>query len=166
MLTCGTESWGEVVDSLRAALHPADFWEVGDTKKGLTMGDMAGMQRFVWTTPVGERKLAILPGASTWRAEVTNALLKLLEEPPAYLHFLLLSEQDTVLPTLRSRIHVYPLVGKRAISVWGTTIRRCKLDTGVGRLRAKELLYLTPLLHASSNAVSLAESVTHELTFL
>lgn len=52
----------------------------------------------------GRRKILIFPRAQDMNATGQNALLKLLEEPPAYAMFLLLADAaEKLLPTIRSR---------------------------------------------------------------
>lgn len=52
----------------------------------------------------GKRKVYIIPRAGLLTEEAQNALLKLLEEPPAYAVFLLLTDNaEKLLPTVRSR---------------------------------------------------------------
>ena len=52
----------------------------------------------------GRRKIYIIPRANTMQAPAQNALLKLLEEPPAYCSFLLLTDTaEKLLETVRSR---------------------------------------------------------------
>ena len=58
----------------------------------------------------GIRKVYIIPNAGTMTREAQNALLKVLEEPPAYAVFLLLCTRATeLLPTIRSRSQIYSL---------------------------------------------------------
>lgn len=52
----------------------------------------------------GERKIFVFPRAQDMNEAAQNALLKILEEPPAYGVFLLLAETpEMLLPTIRSR---------------------------------------------------------------
>ena len=52
----------------------------------------------------GDRKVAMIDDAELMNAESANALLKTLEEPPAYsLMILLATDPDALLPTIRSR---------------------------------------------------------------
>lgn len=58
----------------------------------------------------GERKVYILEGADRMNASAQNAMLKLLEEGPAYAAFLLLSENaGGILETVRSRCETLTL---------------------------------------------------------
>lgn len=54
--------------------------------------------------PIGAHKVAIIEDADRLGGEAANALLKILEEPPAYAHFFLTTTQPgQLLPTIRSR---------------------------------------------------------------
>ncbi len=54
------------------------------------------------------RKFYIIPRADTMNVQAQNAMLKILEEPPPYVMFLLLCERaDDLLPTIRSRAPIY-----------------------------------------------------------
>ena len=54
------------------------------------------------------RKFYIIPKADTMNVQAQNAMLKILEEPPPYVMFLLLCERaDDLLPTIRSRAPIY-----------------------------------------------------------
>ena len=57
-----------------------------------------------------ERKVYVIRDADTMNASAQNAALKLLEEPPAHVAFLLLcAEPEALLPTVRSRCEVLRL---------------------------------------------------------
>jgi hypothetical protein len=59
-----------------------------------------------------ERKVYILPDAAVLNRSAANAFLKLLEEPPSWVVFILLGERlKDFLPTIRSRCGVVNLVG-------------------------------------------------------
>ena len=51
-----------------------------------------------------KKKIYIVPDASKMTVQAQNALLKTLEEPPAYCHIMLIADNtDVLLPTIRSR---------------------------------------------------------------
>ena len=53
----------------------------------------------------GERRIFIIPEAEKMTVQAQNAILKTIEEPPAYAMILLLAEQEeALLPTIRSRV--------------------------------------------------------------
>jgi DNA polymerase-3 subunit delta' len=63
------------------------------------------------------RRVILLDPAEGLNAYAANALLKLLEEPPGQVHFLLISHRpDRLLPTIRSRcqtVAFHPVAGER-----------------------------------------------------
>ena len=66
-----------------------------------------------------KRKVYLIPRAQDLGLPGQNALLKLIEEPPAYAAFVLLSENpDKLLPTIRSRcveLHLAPLTSAQML---------------------------------------------------
>lgn len=63
-------------------------------------------KHFLSLSPLnGDRKAVIIDKAHTMQAEAQNALLKILEEPPASATIILVTSQvDGILPTVRSRV--------------------------------------------------------------
>ena len=69
----------------------------------------------------GPRKIYVIPRAQNMTDSAQNALLKLMEEPPAYVVFLLLTDNaEKLLPTVRSRCAELRLepVGEREALPW------------------------------------------------
>ncbi len=63
-----------------------------------------------YTLPLGERRVYLIAGAERMNEEAANAFLKLLEEPPGAVSFVLaVSRQRSVLDTIRSRCHRIPV---------------------------------------------------------
>lgn len=63
----------------------------------------------------GERKVYLIRDAGSMNAAAQNALLKMLEEPPAFVSFVLLAESDRqLLDTVRSRCVIINLNGSEA----------------------------------------------------
>ena len=58
---------------------------------------------WLYLTPIGDRKLAIIKDCQYLNASSGNVLLKSLEEPPKSVTFLLFSGNNSVLPTIYSR---------------------------------------------------------------
>jgi hypothetical protein len=77
-------------------------------KEKIGIDQVKAMIRSAQFTPVqGKRKVCLIPHAEALTLEAANALLKVLEEPPRRLNFLLLVEQPSdVLPTILSRSQV------------------------------------------------------------
>ena len=85
-------------------IHP-DIIQVGEDGKDLTVGQARQARSDAYIRPnEGARKVYIFHNAQNMNPPAQNALLKLLEEGPAYAAFLLLTENPgAVLTTIRSR---------------------------------------------------------------
>lgn len=97
---------------LRAGSHP-DFFELQpeEADKPIRVDQVRELVDFVvQTAQLGGRKLVLLEPAEAMNLNAANALLKVLEEPPADVVFLLVSDAlQKLLPTLRSRCRIFPL---------------------------------------------------------
>lgn len=85
--------------------HP-DFITVDDPEKKHVSVDLVRSAREdIYIRPnEGKRKIYMIPRAQDMRVEAQNALLKVLEEPPAYGVFILLTDNpEKLLTTVRSR---------------------------------------------------------------
>lgn len=86
--------------------HPDITYLQSDSRnKSIKVDDIRKMQLESYQTPQrGLRRVIILMGTEQMNLSASNALLKILEEPPAHLTFILLAEQiGTILPTILSR---------------------------------------------------------------
>lgn len=93
--------------------HP-DVITVDSDKATVPVSLIREMQTDAYTRPnEGRRKVYIIPRAQDMQAPAQNALLKLLEEPPSYCAFLLLTDSaEKLLTTVRSRaveLNLFPL---------------------------------------------------------
>ncbi len=97
--------------------HP-DFITVDDPEKKNVPVDLIRQARAdIFIQPnESEHKIYLFPRAQDMRVEAQNALLKVLEEPPKYGVFILLTDNpEKLLPTVRSRcaeLSLRPLDGK------------------------------------------------------
>lgn len=89
-----------------AGIHP-DITCVGllEDKREISVGQIRALRADVYIRPnEAERKVYLIDPADKMNDEAQNALLKVLEEGPAYAAFLLLAEQPgQMLTTIRSR---------------------------------------------------------------
>ncbi len=88
-----------------SGIHP-DVITVDDPEKKTVSVDMArGAKSDLYIRPnEGARKIYIFPRAQDMNPAAQNALLKVMEEPPEYGVFLLLTDRaERLLPTVRSR---------------------------------------------------------------
>ncbi|MFR1052656.1 MAG: ATP-binding protein, partial [Lachnospirales bacterium] len=85
-------------------IHP-DVITIGDDGKGITVAQSRQIRADAYVRPnEAPRKVYVIQNAQTMNASAQNALLKLLEEGPAYAAFLLLTDNPAaLLPTVRSR---------------------------------------------------------------
>ena len=88
-----------------ADTHP-DYITVDDPEKKTVSVDLIRQARAdMYVRPnEGDKKIYCIPRAQDMRPEAQNALLKVMEEPPEYGVFLLLTDNpEKLLPTIRSR---------------------------------------------------------------
>ncbi|MBO5837869.1 MAG: DNA polymerase III subunit [Oscillospiraceae bacterium] len=88
-----------------ADTHP-DYITVDDPEKKTVSVELIRQARAdMYVRPnEGDKKIYCIPRAQDMRPEAQNALLKVMEEPPAYGVFLLLTDNpEKLLPTIRSR---------------------------------------------------------------
>ena len=98
-----------------AAIHPDLITLQAEAGKGLSIGAVRDLQTDVLLRPnEAERKVYILPQAGLMEGRTQNALLKLLEDGPAYAMFLLLTDNPkSLLETVRSRCQTLAVDGRR-----------------------------------------------------
>ncbi|MFQ3547296.1 MAG: hypothetical protein SNJ56_03080, partial [Termitinemataceae bacterium] len=78
--------------------------------------------------PLGKRKLLVIENADKMQDSSRNALLKLLEEPPATTQIVLCTPRKTsLLPTIRSRLRPYQFV-QRSRDIEAQVLRRVFRD--------------------------------------
>ena len=90
---------------IRAGIHP-DVIVVDDAeKKTVSVELVRQLQADAFVHPnEGKRKIYVIPRAQDMTESAQNALLKIIEEPPSYAVFLLLTDNaEKLLPTVRSR---------------------------------------------------------------
>ena len=91
-------------------IHP-DIVRVGDDGKDISVAQVRALRADAYIRPnEAERKVYILENAQTMNASAQNAMLKRLEDGPAYAVFFLLAENGSaLLPTVRSRCETLEL---------------------------------------------------------
>ena len=105
---CGT---CEACRKMESGVHP-DFITVDDPEKKTVPVDLIRQARAdIYIQPnEGKRKIYLFPRGQDMGIPGQNALLKILEEPPSYGVFLLLTDNpERLLPTVRSRCTELPL---------------------------------------------------------
>ncbi len=94
---------------LQKGIHPdLSVLEREPDKRELTVAQVRALRQEAWIRPnEAMRRVFLLPEADCLNLSAQNALLKVLEEPPAHAAFLLLGESPApFLPTVRSRCQV------------------------------------------------------------
>lgn len=111
-LFVGPEGVGKrtVARELFSSLCGGDFnvKEVG-VEKPVTVDEVRDISSWLFTKPTsGSGKAVIIDRADEMRGEAANALLKTLEEPPAYAYICLIGRnEESILPTIRSRCRIF-----------------------------------------------------------
>src|SRR4051812_635665 len=99
-------AWPSIWEEYSSTVHPSDTWAPEDWSKPLALKEIRAVQHFASQGAVGNGRLIALPCADQLTRETANALLKLLEEPPAGVSTLLFGETDRMLATIRSRVRI------------------------------------------------------------
>lgn len=88
-----------------AGIHPDLITIEGEKGKDITVGQIRALRADAYIRPnEGARKVYLIPEAQSMNLNAQNAVLKLLEEGPAYAAFLLVTENTgSLLSTIRSR---------------------------------------------------------------
>lgn len=84
--------------------HP-DLISAGTQQKPPSIDECRQLQSELALHPVSSsRRLAVIWAADKLSQEASNCLLKITEEPPAHGSILFMSEEDSLIPTIKSRI--------------------------------------------------------------
>jgi len=85
-------------------------------QKAIGIEDIRNFQKKIYLKPIKSKaKAVILDGSNGLTIEAQNALLKLLEEPPANtIIYITISNKDLILPTIISRCKIINLKDKEA----------------------------------------------------
>jgi len=153
LLVLPARHWEALEQEVVAQLHSADYWKPAGLDKPAGAAEVRSLIQFAARSPVGSLKVALLPWAERMNQESANALLKLLEEPPVYLSLLLLGEQPSILPTIRSRVRLLPPAPEFATIqeqvVWSDIVATHSLEDKKNREWLRSLLYMHSLTHQS-----------------
>jgi len=97
---------GELLERIVAAATPVAAQVRSDT---ISIGQVRRLAAWAHLTAAGTRKIALIENADRMQDSARNALLKLLEEPPASVHLILLTtRRAAIIPTILSRLRPYP----------------------------------------------------------
>ncbi|HJN38019.1 MAG TPA: hypothetical protein QF353_04515 [Gammaproteobacteria bacterium] len=92
---------------MKSNSHP-DYWEAVNDKS-VAIDDIRSILNFIYLKPrSASKRIVYIPFAEKLTLQASNALLKILEEPPAHAVFILGVENDALLlPTILSRCIVF-----------------------------------------------------------
>ena len=95
----------EIVQKKLAGKNHPDFYQLS-SEEDIKIEDVRELQKWLFMPPLeASKKIAIIENAQHLNASCSNALLKTLEEPPAYaLIILMTNSASRVLQTIRSRL--------------------------------------------------------------
>jgi DNA polymerase-3 subunit gamma/tau len=103
---------GELLERIAAAAAPVAAQVRSDT---ISIGQVRRLAAWAHLTAAGSRKIAIIENSDRMQDSARNALLKLLEEPPAFVHLILLTtRRAAIIPTILSRLRPYSFPARTA----------------------------------------------------
>lgn len=99
--------------------HP-DIFETDGIKgksKNFTVDAIREIRDDAFVIPnESDKKIYILKNGSNMNEQAQNAILKILEEPPSYVYFIIVTEsKSTMLETVLSRVQVYSLLSDEGV---------------------------------------------------
>lgn len=75
-----------------------------------------------------DREYFIILNAPSYSIEAQNALLKILEEPPQNVHFVLIApSKNALLPTILSRLHIHTHTSKKTFAPFELNLKKLTL---------------------------------------
>jgi DNA polymerase III delta prime subunit len=103
---CGECSVCKGIDSY---MYP-DIEIINKDEQGVKIDDVRELILNAIESPYkAKKKIYILNGVEKLRKESANALLKIIEEPPKNLYFILLSKSMNIIPTIKSRVMTFAI---------------------------------------------------------
>lgn len=146
-------------------IHRLDVTIV-ESEKSIGIEDVRNMQKTVFLKPLrGSKKAVVIKNAHTATIQAQNALLKLLEEPPANaLMILTASKKEFLLPTILSRCSVIEEVSKEQkeahgqlhhpiLTVPSSSAKGLHLAQEAGKTREDALAFLEEAITATHTAL-------------
>lgn len=155
-----SSEWEWLISQLSSLVHVADFWIASHNGKPIPIGEVRALQYFAAQSPVGAKKIAVLPSLEELSPVASNALLKIVEEPPPYFQIVILSETDNFLPTLNSRLQILQFKAESATidSKWKSALKALNTGESPDRRKIQSLLYAHSLTHTGINSSQVIDS--------
>lgn len=172
-------AWLELNLTFSKQVHPADFWTSFYLEKSMTMEQVRDLLRFAYTTPSDQKKMVVLFGGDLLSLSVSNALLKLVEEPPDYLSLIIVSETNQLIPTVLSRLSTLEasqisanIIKDSAFNQlsdgergqWQQYMNELDLSKDQNLKQAEEALFISSLTHLGIRVKTVTETLkkTHD----
>ena len=131
---------GQCVDCLlfQAQTHGDFYWIGRDKTAAIGVDDIRAMQKNAYQTAQrGQAKIFFIASAENMTLPATNALLKVLEEPPMHCYFILTSTTQRALPaTVFSRCQAYRFAAtiSPAMEAWLATATQAQYSLPLLRI--------------------------------
>ncbi|KTD22312.1 DNA polymerase III, delta' subunit [Legionella lansingensis] len=144
--------------------HP-DFYYVQPEKTGgmIKIDQIRDLQTIAFTSPqLGRQRLIVIGPAEKMNPAAANALLKLLEEPPSTIMFVLIAEQiSTILPTILSRCQQWRFSFAEILEADYLTIGESYTETSVrGEIFKQHPIIIQDLLDVMNGHTSVCALAT------
>lgn len=136
---------------LNHGTHP-DFTWVSKSGKRISIDQVRDLQQKALYPPVeASKKIYVIESVEDLSLEAANSLLKILEDPPRYLIFILLAKSTNILPTILSRCQIVKL----------PTPPRAQLEQSLAErgLSPQEIEYLLSVTHGAMPDETLLNTV-------
>ncbi len=152
-------AWPAVWEVYTKDIHPSDRIAPEEWGKPLALKEIRQLQYVAGQQAVGSGRMFAIPCADQLSRETANALLKLLEEPPAGVTFVLFAETDRMLPTIRSRVRVIPLASEQ-VSEQRLLQFYSELNPLQEPEKTRRFLYYAPLFHGTLQTDTVLDAFT------
>lgn len=128
----------EISEKLAGSLNSPDLRIIDKGSDEIPIADIRELKNFIYLTPFGEYKVIIINNAHNLGRDASNALLKVLEEPPGKLVLFLITHlPKLLLPTVTSRCQMIRFQPFREEEVISYLVSESKVKNEIAALIAK-----------------------------
>ena len=129
LLTSGSAETAVVEKKVASIVNEAEKLETGAMYEAVPVSMIRKIASWSHLAPYGKKKIVIIERADRMQDSARNAFLKILEEPPRDVVFILTtSRRGAILPTILSRVRTYGFIS-RPMDVQQSVITRVFHDT-------------------------------------
>jgi len=129
LLTSGTVDVTAVEKKVASIVSEAEKLETGSMYEAVPVSMIRKIAAWTHLAPYGKKKVVIIERADRMLDSARNAFLKILEEPPRDVVFILTtSRRGAIMPTILSRVRTYGFIS-RTLDVQQSVITRVFHDT-------------------------------------